>query len=171
MSLADKDVKTYTEIKGGDGGVVDFKDVTIRGYLSTFQATTAADRVGDYVLPGAFKDSIPMFMTNPVLLIDHRNSVDFLAGSFTTVREDAKGLYIEATLSNAPTDHMRSIRWKVAEGHLRSLSMGGLFHYESDGRGIFRVDLAEGSLVPVPANQDALITTRALTPEEESRWS
>lgn len=171
MSLAGKDVKSFTEIKGAGGEVVDFKDVTIRGYLSTFQSTTAADRMGDYVIPGAFKDSLPTFLANPVLLVDHRNAVSSLAGSFTVVREDSKGLYIEAALSNAPTEEMRSIRWKVAEGHLRSLSMGGIFHYEADGKGIFRVDLAEGSLVPVPANQDALITVRALTEEEERRFA
>lgn len=168
MSLETPGVKSFTPVKQGDK-VIGYENVTIRGYLSTFMGTTPADRDGDAVMPGAFKDSIPKFMQNPVLLCDHRNSVACLAGSFTTVREDEKGLYVEAVLSNSPSDEAEDIRWKVAEGHLRTLSMGGLFHYEADGRTIFRVDLFEGSLVAIPANPDALISTRCLTEEEKQK--
>ena len=70
----------------------------------------------------------------------------------------------KALLSNAP-DNI-STRFNVAEGHLRTLSMGGLFHYKEDGRGIFKVDLWEGSLVSIPANPDAIVSTRSLTDDE-----
>ena len=38
--------------------------------------------------------------------------------------------------------------------------MGGLFLYGHDGKAIEEVDLWEGSLVPVPANQDAKFSVR-----------
>jgi HK97 family phage prohead protease len=163
IDLARSDSKQFDVVKEG-GQIIDYRDVTIRGYLSTFRGTTEADRDGDYVEDGAFVETIPKFMRNPVLLLNHRNAVESLAGSFTTVREDNRGLYVEAKLSNSPAAMMKDIRAKVAEGHLRTLSMGGIFHYRPDGRGIFKVDLYEGSLTPVPSNPDALISVREIPP-------
>lgn len=164
LDLAAKDVKTFDIIKDGDA-VIDYTNVRIKGYLSTFKNVTESDRQGDYVEPGAFTETLKRFGQNPVLLADHRNSTQFLAGSFTMFKEDKNGLYIEALLSNAPD--IQSIRFKVAESHLRTLSMGGVFHYKEDGRGIFKVDLWEGSLTPIPANQDAIFSVRALTDTEK----
>lgn len=150
-----------------DDRVVDYQNVSLAGYLSTFKGTTESDRQGDYVDEGAFRETIAKFMLNPVLLADHRNSVSFLAGNFTSLREDKKGLRVDATLSNSP-DNI-GVRFKVAEGHLKTLSMGGVFHYKEDGRGIFKVDLWEGSLVAIPANPDARFNVRALN-EAERRF-
>ena len=141
-------MKNFTAVKQGES-IVDYQDVTIKGYLSTFQATTPSDRDGDYVMPGAFSETIPQFMRNPVLLVNHRNAVEDLAGGFTLVKEDAKGLYVEAKLSNSPSEWTKDVRFKVAEGHLRTLSMGGFFSYGEDGRGIEQVSLWEGSLTPI----------------------
>lgn len=160
------DAKKLTVIKVDDR-IVDYQNVTIAGYLSTFKATTESDRQGDYVDEGAFRETIPKFMLNPVLLADHRNSVAFLAGNFTALREDKKGLRVEAVMSNSP-DNIGA-RFKVAEGMLKTLSMGGVFHYKEDGRGIFKVDLWEGSLVAIPANPDARFQVRALN-EAERRF-
>ena len=165
ISLEADDAKKFTIVKDGDV-ITDYRDVRIKGYLSTFRATTESDRQGDYVIEGAFKDTIPDFMSkNPVLLRDHHNICAALSGSFTVMKEDRKGLYVEGNLSNAPD--VQSTRWKVAEGHLRTMSMGGAFYYLEDGRGIFKVSLWEGSLTPIPANQDALITTRSLNETEK----
>ena len=166
VSIASPESKSFTEVKEESGRVVDYRDVTIKGYLSTFQGTTPSDRDGDYVIPGAFKDTIPAFMRNPVLLCDHRNEVESLIGKFTVVREDSRGLYVEAQLTNSPADEDRSVRFKVAEGILRTMSMGGVFHYNEDDRGIFKVTLWEGSLTPIPANPDAVFSTRALSAAE-----
>lgn len=51
---------------------------------------------------------------------------------------------------------IRTLPFKAMEGHIRTLGMEVLFHYKPDGRGIFRGDLWEGSLIPIPANPDAL---------------
>ena len=157
--------KSFTAIKDGDR-IVDYQDVTIRGYLSTFVGTTAADREGDYVKPGAFKDSIPEFMRNPVMLRDHVPTCENAVGYFTVVKEDAKGLYVEGKLSNSPDDDMVDLRFKVAEGIIRTMSMGGVFLYEPDGRGIAKVNLFEGTLTPLPVNQDAIFSVRAFKPDE-----
>lgn len=168
MDLQAQDSKKFDKVEEG-GRVVDYRNVRIKGYLSTWKHVTESDRQGDYVERGAFTETLPKFMKNPVLLVNHINAVAFLAGSFTKVAEDDKGLYVEAVLSDAPSDPMTDIRWKVAEGHLRTLSMGGRFHYKEDGRGIFKVDLWEGSLTPIPANPDATFSTRELTAEEINR--
>lgn len=165
LGLDAKDSKKFDVVKDGDV-VVDYRDVRIKGYLSTFKNTTESDRDGDYVEEGSFKETIPQFMRNPVLLVNHRNDVQSIAGMFDIVREDAKGLYVEAQLSNSPAEWMKDVRFKVAEGSLKTLSMGGMFHYKEDGRGIFKVTLWEGSLTPVPANPDAIISTRSLTDAE-----
>lgn len=167
--LGAPDAKKFETIKDKDGNVVDYRDVVLKGYLSTFKGTTESDRQGDYVEPGAFAETIARFLKNPVLLVNHRNGVESVAGTFTTVREDKRGLYVEARLSNSPADAQTDVRFKVAEGALRALSMGGVFHYKEDGRGIFKVDLWEGSIVAIPANPDALFATRSLTAEDEER--
>lgn len=151
-------------VREGDpntGPIVDYRDVTIEGYLSTFVGTTPSDRDGDYVEPTAFDKTLTRFRENPVMLIDHDRRTSSLAGSFTFIGTTDKGLAVRGRVSNAPD--MKSIRFKVAEGHLKTLSMGGLFRYRDDGRGIYEVDLWEGSIVTVPANPDALFQVRSLT--------
>lgn len=164
LDLSGDGVKKVKPIKNGDE-IVDYKDITIEGYLSTFASVTPSDRDGDVVEAGAFKDTIPEFMTNPVMLVDHINMVSYLAGSFTSVKEDRNGLKIKATVSNSPD--MIHVRFKVAEGHLKALSMGGIFYYREDKRSIFKVALWEGSIVTIPANQDALFQVRGLNDQEK----
>lgn len=161
---AELDVKAPVPVhQNGDKDlpVIDYKDVSISGYLSTFVGTTPSDRDGDYVMDGAFNDTLAEFKRNPVMLYDHRNSVPFLAGSFTKIGTTAQGLSVEGKLSNAPD--IASVRFKVAEGHLKTMSMGGIFYYADDGRGIKMVRLFEGSLVPIPANPDAMFNVRSLS--------
>lgn len=168
VDISGADSKKFDVIKSGDQ-VVDYQNVVVKGYLSTFKGTTASDRDGEYVEPGAFKDCLPRFRKNPVMLRDHRNAVEYQCGSFTVIKEDSKGLYVEGLLSNSPADFMKHTRALVAEGHLKTMSMGGLFYYKDDGRGIFKVELYEGTLTPIPANPDALFSVRALT-DHERKW-
>jgi HK97 family phage prohead protease len=165
LDLSAKDVKKAKEIKDESGRIIDYADIVIDGYLSTFASVTPSDRDGDVVEAGAFKDTIDQFMTNPVLLTDHVNMVGYLAGSFRSVKEDRNGLKILADVTNSPD--MQHVRFKIAEGHLKALSMGGIFYYREDKRTIFKVALWEGSLVTIPANQDALFRVRSLNDQEK----
>lgn len=140
--------------------VVDYTDVMFAGYGSTFVHITPKDRDGDAVLPGAFTETIREFKRNPVMLIDHRNSVFNIAGSYAEVLQDEIGLKMIGKVSNAPD--LQRVRFLIMEGHLKTLSMGGIFLYQPDGRTIEKVYLFEVSLVAVPANPDAIFQSRAL---------
>lgn len=149
----------FTEVKK-DTATIDYVDVRITGYASTFVGTTKADRDGDYIMNGAFREFLPEYKTNPVILIDHRNSSHEIAGSFDKISEDTRGLAVDGRISNAPG--LTDIRFKLVEKHLKTLSIGGLFYFIEDGRGIEKVRLFEVSLVAVPSNQDALFQVRGI---------
>lgn len=157
-----------TEVKNGDS-VIDYKDVFVEGLASTFAKTTAADRDGDYVLDNAFDDTLMEFRKNPVMLIDHRNSVENIAGSFDRIGAGDKGLMVRGRITNATDERSKRIRFLIVEKHLKAFSMGGMFFYGPDGRAIQKVDLFEVSLVAVPANQDALFSVRAPTIDEAKK--
>ena len=157
------DSKKFQEITDDNGVVVDYKDVSFSGYASTNESTTAEDRIGDYLINGAFKKTIKNFMKNPVMLIDHSNSVKEIAGTYTQMKENKNGLWVEGVVSNSPD--LRNVRFLVAEGHLKSLSIGGLFLYGEDGKAIEEVNLYEISLVAIPMNPDALFSVREVGEE------
>lgn len=155
-----QDVMKGVAIKDQSNRVVDYADVMIAGYGSTFAHVTAKDRDGDTVMPGAFTETIREFKRNPVMLIDHKNSVENIAGSYTEVVQDDVGLRVVGKVSNAP--ELRTIRFLIMEGHLKTLSMGGVFLYGPDGHTIEKVYLFEISLVAIPANPDAIFQARSL---------
>jgi HK97 family phage prohead protease len=157
-----KSVPITEPVPGDDKAtrIVDYRDVVIEGYASTFVGTTERDRGGDYVLPGAFDKTLTAFRKNPVMLIDHRNSVDHLAGSWEKLDINARGLAVRGKISNAPG--LRDLRYRLVEGHLKGLSIGGIWYYKDDGYGIEEAELFEISLTPVPMNPDSLAMTRSL---------
>lgn len=157
------DTKAFEEVRDSNGSVVDYKDVVFKGYASTNESVTKGDRIGDYLQRGAFKKTIGRFMKNPVMLIDHENSVKEIAGTYTKIYEDKNGLMVEGKISNSPD--LRNVRFLVAEGHLKTLSIGGMFLYEEDGKGISEVNLYEISLVAIPMNPDALFSVRNVDEE------
>ncbi len=150
-------------VKNAEGQIVDYTDVQFTGYASTFSAVTESDRQGDRVNPGAFRATIAEFKKNPVMLLDHYNSVNNIGGHYEEIREDDRGLFVRGVISNAP--ELKTIRFHLMERSLRTLSIGGLFLYAADGRTIETVHLFEISLVAIPANPDCLITARALDME------
>jgi HK97 family phage prohead protease len=161
--FANKRKPTFKVIKDENGAVVDYQDVRIAGYGSTNEEITKADRGGDYLRKGAFKKTIKKFMNNPVMLADHANSTKTIVGKYTHVEEDEKGLYIEGELSNSP--EQKNIRFQVAEGNLQTMSIGGIFKYEEDGKAIEEVDLMEISLVAIPMNPDARFIVKEASEE------
>jgi HK97 family phage prohead protease len=156
-------------VRGADNQIIDYRDVRVLGYASTFQHITPSDRQGDAVLKGAFLEAIKVFRTNPVMLLDHRMSVGTIAGHWDVIREDENGLYVEGNISNAP--ELRHVRFLLMEKSLRTLSIGGVWMYAQDGRTIEKAHLFEISLVAVPANPDAIVQARALTADDLARLS
>lgn len=154
-------VMDKTDATDGVAGVIeDYKDVFIEGYASTFVSTTPKDRIGDYIMPGAFDDTLAQFSKNPVILTNHENTVESLVGSWDKLGITTQGLAVRGRITNAPC-HCGT-RFKLVEGHLKGLSIGGIWYYAEDGYGIEEATLYEISLVAVPMNPDALVQTRAL---------
>ncbi len=182
--VKNRDVKAYSEnalVMVGEkatpvmdpdesGTICDYRDVTFSGMASTFQAVTPEDRDGDYILPGAFSKWIAEFRRNPVMLSDHDRSVKNLMGHYTKVSVIAdRGLAVEGMVTNSPHKDAKHIRFQLVEQSLKTLSIGGSFFYLDDMRGIEEIRLHEISLVVVPANPDAVITTRSLTGEHAEK--
>lgn len=159
-------VAPFTEevkaMKVEDGDViVDYRDVTVEGMASTFENVTPYDHEGDRVLAGAFDHTLARFKKNPVMLLDHIMSVPTLAGSFTRLSVIDSGLAVQGKVSNSPD--MKSVRFKIVEGHLKAFSIGGFFFFQDgDYHAIEEVELFEISLVAVPMNPDALFTSRSV---------
>ena len=142
------------------GPIIDYRDVFIEGFASTFAEYTKVDRGGDYIIQGAFDQTLVEFQKNPVILTNHENTTNALAGSWTKIGVTKQGLAVRGAITNAPG--MRDLRFKLVEGHLKGLSIGGIWYYGNDGRGIEQADLFEISLVAVPMNPDALCYTASL---------
>jgi HK97 family phage prohead protease len=157
--------KAATVVQDDMKQVIDFKDIKLDGLASTFSTLTPADRDGDVIGDNAFDKTIRQFLKNPVMLIDHQNSVNNIAGSFKKLRSSQRGLEVEAEVSNAP--ELRKIRFLIGEGHLKAFSIGGLFKFsDNNPRLVEEIELFEISLVAVPANPDALFEARSVSVED-----
>lgn len=87
------------------------------GHASVF---STIDRVGDIVVPGAFKDTIPQFLEDGVVVWQHQWSEPI--GKPTQAREDEKGLFIAATISD--TVKGRDARTLMKDNVVKKLSFG-----------------------------------------------
>ncbi len=120
----------------------------IKGYASVFGNT---DRDGETMMPGAFDASLDDFRATGTMLYNHGLDPRMgksRIGTWTLVRPDAHGLWVEGEIASGDPDADRV--WKLAEqGHLNALSVGGR-KYTLDSGAIARWDLAEISVVSVP---------------------
>jgi HK97 family phage prohead protease len=126
-------------------------DCIIEGYANT----KSKDRVGDVVLPAAFDATLPMYMTNPVMLENH--DWDKPAGFIIEAKTDDNGLWVRARVSDARSD----LKTMCSEGTLRTFSIGYnevLADYDEPTKTkiIKELELLEISIVTVPANSEAI---------------
>lgn len=135
----------------------------ISGYANT---KNRRDRYGDvpavYPKMRSYVYELTEFRKNPVLLLDHRNAVDCVAGSFVELQEDENGLRFKAVFSDSDYAPVRHARTVYSEGHARGLSIAGRFHYENPEHTdqLTLAEIYEISLVAVPADPDALSDTQ-----------
>lgn len=133
--------------------------VFIEGYANT---KNSADRYGDIPCPLYGKRNyvyeLKEFKKNPVLLVDHVNRLDHLAGSVTEIREDEKGLYFKALFSSSSHPVIAHARQLYREGHAKGISIAGRFHYEnpSNPNMLTLAEIYEISLVAIPADPNSL---------------
>jgi HK97 family phage prohead protease len=131
----------------------------IEGYGSVFGNL---DSYSDIVAPGAFAKSLEEAKASgrmPAMLWQH--NPDEPIGVWTSMREDAKGLYVKGQL--ADTQRGREALALIKMGALTGLSIGystvrSEFDNNADVRFLTDVDLWEVSPVTFPANDRARIT-------------
>lgn len=146
------------ELKEGENGIVE-------GYASTW--TKTPDSYGDIVIKGAFTDTLKKRKaTGHPFPLCFNHDFDQIIGAVFEAEEDDYGLKIKASFLNTPAAQEK--RELVKEGIVWQFS----FAYsvlgweepteEERKQGIFnkltKLELYEVSLVPVPANQTAIVT-------------
>ena len=144
------------------------KDVTLKGYASTFGNT---DRYKDVMIKGCFKKTIKETGGKWAVRLNHTDDV----GINVFAREDDHGLYVESKLytgEDALDDAEKAvtlIRNAVKYNHPMGLSIGGIVkkiafvrdedrpednHYE-----ILEFEIVEHSITSTPANPQAEVTS------------
>ena len=146
------------ELKEGENGVVE-------GYASTW--TKTPDSYGDIVIKGAFTETLKKRKaTGHPFPLCFNHDFDQIIGAVFEAEEDDYGLKIKASFLNTPAAQEK--RELVKEGIVWQFSfaysvLGSEAPTEEEKKqGIWqkltKLDLYEVSLVPVPANQTAVVT-------------
>ena len=146
------------ELKAGENGIVE-------GYASTW--TKTPDSYGDIVIKGAFTETLKKRKaTGHPFPLCFNHDFDQIIGAVFEAEEDDYGLKIRASFLNTPAAQEK--RELVKEGIVWQFSfaysvLGSEAPTEEEKKqGIFqkltKLDLYEVSLVPVPANQTAVVT-------------
>lgn len=146
---------TDIEVKASSESERKFK---IAGYANTKDK----DRTGDIVLPEAWAKGVENYRKNPVLLYQHDHGKPI--GRSDTVRVDKKGIFVEASVSEA-AEKLHGVQTLIKDGALKSFSVGfrvkdAEYDRSSDSFMIKDVELLEISVVSVPANQESLFSIR-----------
>lgn len=128
-------------------------DCIIEGYANT----STKDRVGDVVMPEAFRKSLATFLKNPVLLANH--DWNDPCGKILSAEITDKGLYVKARISDTRPD----IKTLINEGCLSTFSIGyneidADFDESTKTKYVKELELLEISVVTVPANIEASFT-------------
>jgi len=128
----------------------------VAGYASTFGGTP--DSYGDIVAKGAFSASL---LTRPNVRLLWQHDLAEPIGKAISLTEDDKGLLGHWSL--VPTDTGTKAHQLLTAGLVDALSIGFMTKaadYSDDGTRVLReVELVEVSLVTVPANTNAIVTS------------
>ena len=123
------------------------------GKYKVLASTAAIDRQGDSILQSGW--DISNFKLNPVMPWAHDYS-ELPIGKVTSIEVTDRGL--EAEFEFAPAEgnpKAQQIKVLYDEGYLNAVSVG-FIPKERKGNTIIKAELLEISMVPVPANQEAL---------------
>lgn len=140
----------------------DLEEGIISGYASVFDNV---DSYGDIVVQGAFSRSIEKInSTGKVISVFYGHNMEdprANIGRVIELREDSHGLFFKAQLDLSGDTYGRLVYEQLKDGRLDSLSFG--FSVISGasvetGYELRELELYEISVVPIPANQEALIT-------------
>lgn len=133
----------------------DSAEGTFEGYLSVFGNV---DSYGDTVFKGAYKDTLSGRKRMPPMLLNH-DARAVPVGVWESMKEDDTGLRVKGRF--LATDTGKEVHQAVKEGAMTGLSIGyrATKFEENDhgGLNLLKIDLREGSVVTMPAEDDARI--------------
>jgi hypothetical protein len=100
------------------------------------------------------------FKKNPVMLADHRNSLDSILGSFSDVKK-VEGLLQGTPVFDSENEATAEIERKYNNDFIKSCSMGITFNHEDmvfidDVLVLKKCELMEVSLVAIPSNRNSV---------------
>lgn len=121
-----------------------------------------ADSMNDIIVPGAFKKSLRTHPKKKVKMLRQHNMADII-GVWDTIKEDSDGLFVKGRLL-LQLQKAQETFILLKEGVLDSMSVGFrtvVDEYDSvkQIRKLLEVKLFEISLVAIPAQKDALVTS------------
>lgn len=131
----------------------------IEGYANS---KNKKDRYGDiptvYPEKRDFIYDLEQYRKNPVLMIDHVNQIDHVAGSMVELKEDENGLFFRAEFSGSDLPLIKHAREVYGEGHAKGISIGGIWHFEDPANPshLTLAEIFEISLVGIGADPNAL---------------
>lgn len=141
-------LKGYLEVKEGE--------------ISGIASTQAQDRDGEVILQSGW--DLNNYMLNPVLMLMH-NYQEFPVGKVTDIGIKDGKLVFNAVFSTA-TEKAKEAYALVKEGVLSAFSVG-FIPRKYDGNIITEAELLEISLVPVPANPQAIVMAKQFEEKNE----
>lgn len=137
---------------------LDVKAVGDEGQIEGYGAVFGnVDSYGDIIQAGAFMDSLRS--RKPKMLYQHR--MEDPIGVWDEYKEDQKGLYMKGRIATKSTKG-RDAYELVKAGAIDGLSIGYItrdYDMEGNNRRLKSVDLIETSLVTMPANSEAMVTS------------
>lgn len=138
------------------------EDGAISGYASVFGNV---DSYGDIVVKGAFAKFLEKVAeTGKVIPVFYGHNMEdpkANIGRVTELHEDERGLFFRAKLDLSGDTYGRVVYEQLKDGRLDSLSFGySVIEASStkDGYELRELELYEISVVPIPANSEAMIT-------------
>ena len=155
--------KNFFQVLRDKKSVKDFEEEGISGIeIEWYASTKDKDRGHEIVDPQAFKNALDLYMTNPIVLLQH--NMEKPIGVVTEATIDENGLYIKARIT-------QDVDWVISaikNGVLRAFSIGYkildsefLEEETSDGRDYANIikdlSLFEISVVSVPMNAYSLM--------------
>jgi len=126
----------------------------------TFLASTSAiDRQGDSIDQKGWE--LENFKNNPVVLWAHKYD-ELPIGKVVDISFSAKGMEVEIVFASEEANpKAQQIKQSVDEGNLSALSVG-FIGKQREGNIITVAELLEISVVPVPANQEAILLSKEI---------
>ena len=155
--------KNFFQVLRDKKSVQDFEEDGVKGVeIEWYASTKDKDRGHDIVDPQAFKNALDLYMTNPIVLLQH--NMEKPIGVVTEAKIDDNGLYVKARIT-------QDVDWVISaikNGVLRAFSIGYkildsefLEEQTSDGRDYANIikdlSLFEISVVSVPMNAYSLM--------------